>query len=99
MSQKIYAFTDIHGCYDEFIDLIDDKINPDKEDVIVLLGDYIDRGPDSKKVIDKIIIMMRSGYNIIPLSGNHENLMLNTLSGNFDDYILWMQNGGDMTLK
>jgi len=61
---------DIHGCYKTFDELID-KINLQKDDNLYLLGDYIDRGTDSSKVLDKIMLLSEN-FNVFPLLGNHE---------------------------
>ncbi len=70
-----FVISDIHGCYDTFCALIS-KINLKKEDQLYLLGDYIDRGPHSAKVIDYILELMDNGYQLYPLRGNHEQNML-----------------------
>ena len=55
MNNRIYAIGDIHGCFNSMKELIENKIQLRKEDKLIFLGDYIDRGPDSKKVLDYII--------------------------------------------
>ena len=70
-----YAISDIHGCIATFKTLLD-KIKFSKEDELYLLGDYIDRGPDSKGVIDHIWYLQKSGYQVHCLRGNHENMLL-----------------------
>lgn len=70
-----FAITDIHGCRESFRQLLE-KINFQPNDELYLLGDYIDRGPDSKGVIDDIIHLQQSGYCIVCLRGNHEQAML-----------------------
>jgi serine/threonine protein phosphatase 1 len=62
---------DIHGCSQTFKALLQ-KISLTKDDLLFLLGDYIDRGPDSSGVIDYIMKLQSDGYNIKPLLGNHE---------------------------
>lgn len=68
---------DIHGCYASFSNLLD-AIALTKDDQLFLLGDYIDRGPQSARVIEKIIRLQRLGYQIHPLRGNHEQMLLET---------------------
>lgn len=63
----IYAISDIHGCFKELKFLLK-KINFKKEDTIYILGDLIDRGKDSIKVLDYV----SKRPNIIPLFGNHD---------------------------
>lgn len=72
---RLLATSDIHGCYDEFINLIY-KIELTKEDTLVILGDLIDRGIQNMKVILKIQELKQKGYNIITLKGNHEDMFL-----------------------
>lgn len=103
-----YAIGDVHGCYTELMDLL----NQIKQDItqniyhsvkIVFLGDYIDRGPDSKAVIDLLITMKeRSPHRIICLRGNHEQMMMDALpySHLFNHHKMnhWLMNGGVKTL-
>ena len=90
--ERIFVIGDIHGCLDEFKRLVN-KIdwNPEK-DRIILLGDYIDRGPDSKGVVDYVLEIMELSPRIQCLMGNHEALFLDYLSG--DDRGLFLYNGG-----
>lgn len=53
--KRLFAIGDIHGCFDSLKELVENKILLTKEDKLVLLGDYIDRGIKSKEVIDYII--------------------------------------------
>jgi len=73
---KIFAVGDIHGCYDKLAALLKQiPLNRD-QDIIVFLGDYINRGPDSKKVIDALIELSETCTNTIFLKGNHEQMLL-----------------------
>lgn len=91
---KIYAIGDIHGCLNELKELmakVDSVIK--EEDVLVFLGDYIDRGPDSKGVIDFLISHQESSkVKHMFLRGNHEVMMMDGA-----DY--WALNGGYETLE
>ncbi len=69
---KKWVIPDIHGCVRTLSTLIEKQIQPNKNDHIYFLGDYIDRGPDSKGVIDYIRDMQKNEYSIFPLLGNHE---------------------------
>ena len=72
---KRYVVGDIHGCYDELIELyhkIDEHSNGDFR--MIFVGDYVDRGPDSKKVVDFVMKMQKRGD--IALMGNHEDMIL-----------------------
>jgi len=67
-----FAISDIHGCAKTFKKLLQ-RISFSKEDVLYLLGDYVDRGPDSKAVIDYIWELQTQGYEVHCLRGNHEH--------------------------
>lgn len=91
-----YAIGDIHGCLDELNQLLD-KINPTKEDTVITLGDMIDRGPNSKGVIERLL-KLKTETNYIPIMGNHEDMLLYYYLKRHDPY-LFLSNGGDATLK
>lgn len=80
--EKTWAIPDIHGCLETLNLLIFNQINPDKKDHLVFLGDYIDRGPDSKGVLDFIMELEEKGYRITALTGNHESVCLNAYDEN-----------------
>lgn len=69
-----YAVSDIHGCYDKYIDLLR-KISFGPHDTLYVLGDVIDRGPDGFK----ILLDMAQRSNMINLLGNHEAMAIDTL--------------------
>ena len=94
---KIFVIGDIHGCLD-MLNRLMDKIpwRPDK-DLLVFLGDYIDRGEHNKEVVDYIIALKRCASYVDCLLGNHDAMFLKYLTGrDVDQYIL---NGGGSTLK
>lgn len=93
-----YIIPDIHGCLRTLTFLLEERLQISVSDRIYLLGDYIDRGPDSSGVVDYIIGLKESGYNINCLKGNHEQLLLDSI-GNSSCHNLWMMNSGDSTLK
>jgi serine/threonine protein phosphatase 1 len=97
MDKRLLAIGDIHGCYDQFIELVEKNIRLRKDDRLVLLGDYIDRGTKSREVIDYIIKLQEGGFDIIPLMGNHESMMLDALATEQSKYN-WFMNGGYETL-
>ena len=70
---KTWIIPDIHGYAATLEAMLDQQIKPDKSDLLIFLGDYIDRGPDSKGVLDFIMKLQKSGYNITALKGNHED--------------------------
>ena len=74
MSERLIAIGDIHGCKTALECLLD-SIHPTPEDTIVTLGDYVDRGPDSRGVIDRLI-RLGGETRHLGLMGNHEEMML-----------------------
>lgn len=91
---------DIHGCYDELIELMDyikETWNYDsKVDRLIFLGDYIDRGKDSRLVVSYIRQLQSESDNVIALMGNHEDMFIDLIDSN--DY-LSIHNGGYNTLE
>ncbi|NTW23243.1 MAG: serine/threonine protein phosphatase [Lentimicrobium sp.] len=98
MKQRVFAISDIHGCYDRFREMVEQHIVLSKSDKLILLGDYIDRGTNSKEVIDYIIALQKSGYDVIPLMGNHEAMLLDALADP-SGVTLWFVNGGHKTMQ
>ena len=93
----IYAIGDIHGCLNHLINLLD-VVNPDLEqNKLVFVGDYLDRGPQSSKVVDFIIDLKKkyNPENIICLMGNHERMFLDFLQG--QEEMFFLLNGGAST--
>ena len=74
MTNRVIAIGDIHGCSLALGTLID-IIQPDSADTVVTLGDYINRGPDGRGVIDQLI-GLRDRCKYFPLLGNHDQLLL-----------------------
>lgn len=97
MMNRTIAIGDIHGCARTFWRLIN-RLDLEKTDLLVLLGDYIDRGPDSKGVINFILALKEHGYRVICLRGNHEELMFQSEQG-FYPFNHWVGSGGDSTLE
>lgn len=95
---RIFVIGDIHGCSKTFKMLLLEKLGIKKSDKIYCIGDYIDRGRDSKGVVDFILNLRSAGYKIHTLRGNHEEMMLDST---VDTQRLqhWLQNGGKETLK
>ena len=69
------VITDIHGCGRTFAKLLK-KVALTRDDQLFLLGDFINRGPRSKKVLDTIIQLKEDGYRVFPTMGNHEEHLL-----------------------
>ena len=95
--EKIFIVGDIHGCLDMLKKLIDKiKWDPDK-DKLIFIGDYIDRGEDSKDVVD-FILKLKEGSSLVEcLLGNHEKMFLDYMSG--DDLESSIMNGGISTIR
>ena len=91
--------SDIHGCAYTFRVLINQKVKLTKDDHLYLLGDYIDRGPDSKGVFDFIFELWNKGYSITCLRGNHEDMLLRSYDGDAMYARMWRNNGGDQTME
>jgi len=98
MSNRNFAIGDIHGCFDSLKELIENKIQFQKNDKLIFLGDYIDRGYNSKEVIDYIIELQNNDYDIVTLLGNHESMLVDAYN-NEGAMSKWIQNGGAETLK
>lgn len=96
---RLFAIGDIHGCPDELSALVR-SADPGPEDTLIFMGDYIDRGPAARDVIDILIDIKRSaGTNAVFLKGNHEDMMLSFmgLPGHYGESFL--MNGGFATLE
>lgn len=96
--QRVLAIGDIHGCVKTFKHLLLHEFKIRKSDTVVCVGDYIDRGPDSKGVIDFILELKASGYTVHTLRGNHEQIMMDSINSSTVNEV-WIKNGGDQTLK
>ncbi len=95
MSDKIIAIGDVHGCL-QTLKALWNKLEPYSDQPHLFIGDYIDRGPDSKGVID-FLMNVRNERECIFLRGNHEQMLLDAYERG--DAYNWMLNGGESTLK
>jgi serine/threonine protein phosphatase 1 len=86
---------DIHGCLTA-LDALLALVAPTPEDQLIALGDYVDRGPNSRGVLDRMIALFDEG-RLVPLRGNHDEMMVNGLLG--QDRYLWLSVGGVETLR
>lgn len=93
-----YIVPDIHGCLKTLKYLLEVKLKISISDRVFMLGDYIDRGPDSSGVVNYIVCLIESGYNINCIKGNHEQLLLDSI-GSSMYYDLWMLNDGASSLS
>lgn len=71
-----YALTDIHGCALTLKALLQEQLKLKKEDELYILGDLVNKGPDSKGVIDYIMQLQNDKYNLTCLRGNHDQMLL-----------------------
>jgi serine/threonine protein phosphatase 1 len=97
LESRIIAIGDIHGCFRTLEKLVS-KLDLSKSDKLILLGDYIDRGPRIKEVIDYILNLNSEGFDVVALMGNHESMLLES-KRNVQAHSMWMFNGGEFTLK
>ncbi len=96
MSGRTIAIGDIHGCR-QALDAILAAIRPQPEDRLILLGDFIDRGPDSWGVIERILQLQHECL-VVSLLGNHEEMLLGAITDTAS-LRLWLGFGGDATLE
>ena len=97
----LYVIGDVHGCLDLLRDLVA-KIDADAATLgarpwIVLVGDIVDRGPNSAQALDFILARQARDSQFICLCGNHEAMMLDFLARPAADHA-WLANGGEETL-
>jgi serine/threonine protein phosphatase 1 len=100
---NIYAIGDIHGSLKPLTSLhkkilSNNKFNI-KDDLLIYLGDYIDRGLNSKQVIDQIIKLKKNQIKSILLMGNHEEMMIDFLFNKNNNIKDWLNFGADQTFK
>lgn len=88
-----FVIPDIHGCDRTLRGLIEEVIVLERSDDLYLLGDYIDRGPRSREVIDYVMQLIDEGYRLFPLRGNHEEMYLNAAADR-SQIRTWILNGG-----
>ena len=98
----VYAIGDVHGCIDELLAL-ERVVARDAETVpgrklIIMLGDYVDRGPASAQVLDHLTEPPPAGFERICLTGNHEMVMLDYLEGRIGR-AGWLAMGAEPTLQ
>jgi serine/threonine protein phosphatase 1 len=76
-----FAATDIHGCLETFSHLVEVELRLRTTDTLYLLGDYVNKGPDSAGVLDYIMVLQGYGYQINCLRGNHDQDFLDAVWG------------------
>lgn len=102
--RRVYAVGDIHGRLDPLRDLRaqiaqDAHAAQAHDNVVVYLGDYIDRGPDSRGVLDLLIGEPLPGFRSVHLKGNHEEMLLACLHDPVRAGRLWLHNGGEQAVE
>ncbi|WP_374468391.1 metallophosphoesterase family protein [Phenylobacterium sp.] len=103
--QLVYAVGDLHGRYDLFLDLMA-RLSADsaaraagRAPVLVLLGDYVDRGPDSARVLEALVWLgQATDWWVVALKGNHEQALLRFLDEP-ELGVPWLRFGGGATLR
>ena len=96
--KEIFVIGDVHGCATELNALLD-KLPLKRETAIVFLGDYIDRGPASRQVVETLLELGRR-LDVFPLLGNHESLLLDLMSAPTSlNSARFIYNGGGATLQ
>lgn len=102
-THEIFAIGDVHGCLTQLVNLVEICRQLDRDGVrtFVFLGDYVDRGPASKGVVDFLIDLQRNDSRTICLRGNHEQMLMDVSQPDRSDRDLmtWFGNGGEATLQ
>ena len=102
MPRRLYAVGDLHGCADELAVLLEHlrtKAMVNEDDAIVFVGDYIDRGPASSRVVDLLLEFQRSFPEAYFLRGNHEDMLLSFLGHPGSNGRIYLENGGRETAQ
>src|SRR5438045_4656818 len=93
--QRILAIGDIHGCA-RALEWLLQAVAPTRDELIVTLGDYVDRGLDSAGVLNRLVRLAET-HRLVPLRGNHEQMMTAARDGEAEMQ-LWCNLGGGGTL-
>lgn len=89
---KRYVITDIHGCFLTFCNLLENIIRPNENDQVYLLGDYINKGPGSKEMVD-YLLNLSNRQNFHFLRGNHEQVLLDVIDHKASVFDLYEKGG------
>jgi serine/threonine protein phosphatase 1 len=92
---RTLAIGDIHGCLTA-LDTLLGFVQPQPDDQLVFLGDYVDRGPDSKGVLNRLVELRRTG-RVVCLRGNHEVMM--AIAGDGREVRFWLACGGQEAME
>lgn len=96
---KTYAIADLHGRYDLLCDALASiaAYAGDETGTVVTLGDYVDRGPQSRQIVERLMDGLTDGWSLVCLKGNHEDMMVGAVRGDYHaDW--WIGNGGGNTM-
>ncbi|AUX80091.1 MULTISPECIES: metallophosphoesterase family protein [Sinorhizobium] len=94
-----FAVGDIHGCLDELETLLSAIESAAPEGRVIFLGDLVDRGPESRGVVERIMAgPTQAGWQWLTLKGNHEDMLLSARKG-LAEMSSWLMNGGGETLE
>lgn len=91
-----FVIGDIHGCSKALRSLIA-EIRPQPSDELIFLGDYVDRGPDSRDVVDQLV-ELHDRCRLVALRGNHEIMLMGVALGGLDGS-MWLTSGGQATVN
>ncbi|MDF9840412.1 serine/threonine protein phosphatase 1 [Paenibacillus sp. PastF-1] len=96
---RTLVISDIHGCYREFNALLRKADYNPGRDKLALIGDYVDRGPNSKAIVDQVM-SLHAEYGAVVLKGNHDKMACDALLSDDEDKLdlHWLNNGGFYTL-
>ncbi len=97
MAGRVIAVGDIHGCLAAF-DAVLNAIDLASSDSLILLGDFVDRGPNSAGVIDRLI-ELRERCFLFTIMGNHDELMLDVVEERTWNLGKWLMYGGEQTMR
>ncbi len=95
---RIFAVGDIHGCPDELEALVC-ALHLEASDTVCFLGDYVDRGPASRQVVDFLIELAAGDADCVFLRGNHEDMLLAFLGREGHHGSSYLENGGASTMR
>jgi serine/threonine protein phosphatase 1 len=95
-----YAVPDLHGRFDLLCEALERILThtAGQTGTMVMLGDYVDKGPDSKRVIDRLLSGVGGGWKLFPLKGNHDAMMVEALRDPAK-LTVWFRKGGDDALR
>jgi serine/threonine protein phosphatase 1 len=94
---SVFAIGDLHGCLDE-LDVLLETIDPAVDDTLVFLGDYVDRGPAVRPLVDRLLALRAQAVETVFLRGNHEDMLLAYLGLGGQHGDVYLENGGGATL-